>query len=457
MKKLRQKAHEKNFLIRLGEGIILKDGENHDQRATAHLIEHKDGSPITASSLDVEDVGERQRIPGFVNRMDLATGLRVTSHLNDVYNERGSGGFIHVYCASKHGNIVNVGLGDTQLEALKRGLVGDINSPFGGFLAFNSPVEWETAEFFGRMFIEGTLAPGYEPRVVGLLTKEARHKRRLLMEHPVVKLDDLRGESVLRFVEGGVLAQDPQDLAFDVRTQACVVSGNQANGESMDVSSLDDDIIEAVQFAINMGGMITSNTVLYALPRSLVGIGNGVGNRYFAARNGRASMEESLWNHVGDVRYWKRALFDTPFTFDDFADVLNEDFNLVVYSDAFFPKPDGLIEAIGIDRVKSAFANGKFEYVVKNAKGERKDRLIYLARANYGNNHRTYDRNLVAKAVVQPGICLGDRDAIAISNRFNVPMIFMVSEEKYLGRKRLMAEGRKDEARRIEGARRFSH
>jgi AICAR transformylase/IMP cyclohydrolase PurH len=448
-------------IIRLGDRIELKDGENHDQEGWAHRFFDIHGEPIGPSSLDAEDVGEKQRIPGYVNRMDLATGMRVVAHLNDCYNVRGtSPGFTHIYIASKHGNVVNVGLGDTQLDSLRRGLAGDVNSPFGGFLAFNSAIERDTAEFFGRMFIEGTLAPGYESGVVGLLTREENHKKRLLMEHGIVGLDDLRGKHGLRFIDGGVLAQEPQKLEFDIRTQACVVSGNQANRGGMSVDSLGDDVVDAAQLAINMGGMISSNTVLYALPQALVGIGNGVGNRYFAARNGRMAMEESLWNHSRNSRYTRRALAGTPFSVGDFVDVLADDFSLVVYSDAFFPHPDGFVEALGIDRVNSYFANGVLDYVVENAKGEREDRLMHLARANYGNNHGAYDGNLVAKAVVQPGLCLGDRDAMAISDRFRVPMIFMVSGTDYQRRKELLADGSEEaraEARKIEGMRRFSH
>jgi len=450
---------ESEPLMSLGDRTELKDGENHDQKGWARRFVDIHGEPVGVSLLDAQDVGARVVRTGYVNEMDLATASRVIAYINQRYNSRGD---THVFCSSKHGGAVVLGIGDTQLLAVRRALAGDINSPFGGFFASNMPIERGTAEFLNRAFFAGMLAPSYEDGVVGLLTSteltgSGSHDKRILIEHPVVTLAELDGEYRFRQVPGGIIAQTPQDLDFDVRTQACVVSGNQANDRSMKVSSLDDKLIAAAQLGVDMLGLITSNTVVYTIPNAVIGIGNGVGNRYQAARNGRANMEESLWNHVGDMRYWKRVLHSKPFSFDDFDEVLDPNFKLVVSSDGFYPQPDGVIESIGVDRVDSAFVNGQFRYVVENAIGERKDRFMYLARANYGNNHRTYDRNLVAKAVVQPGLCDGDPAARAISDLFGVPMIFLVDEGKYSERRELLRQGRREEAKKIEAVRRFSH
>lgn len=441
-------------LIRLGDSIELKDGENHKQEGWARRFVDIHGELIGVSLLDAPDVGAKVVIPGYINEMDLATASRVIAYINQKYNSRGG---THVFCSSKHGGAVVLGIGDTQLLAVKRALAGDINSPFGGFFASNMPIERGTAEFLNGAFFAGMLAPGYEDGVVGLLGDTEFHKKRILIEHPVVTLAELDGDYRFRQVPGGIIAQTPQNLDFDIREEACVVSGNQANGGSMRVSSLDDELIVAAQLGVDMLGLLTSNTVVYTTQNAVIGIGNGVGNRYQAARNGRANMEESLWNHVSNVRYWKRVLHGKPFSFDDFGEVLDPNFKIVVSSDGFYPDPDGFIESIGVDRVSAHFANGMFEYVVENAKGERKDRLMYLARANYGHHHGTYDRNLVAKVVVQPGLCDGDPASRAISDRFGVPMIFLVSEGKYSERRELLKSGRKNEARGIEGARRFSH
>ncbi len=433
----------------------LKDGENHDQSGSAWRRVDESGRPIGASVLDAEDVGTKQRIPGWVNWTDLGTCARVIAHLNDSYNRR-SDGVTYIFTASKHGGAVVVGLGETQIDAVRRGLAGDVNSPFGGFLGFNTPLERETAEFIDRMFIEGTFAPDYEEAVVDLLRSTERvsaHANRILARYPVRTLAELDGLIDYRTIKGGLLTQTPQNLRLDVRNQACVVSGNQRNGDSMDVSCLGDEIVSAAQLAVDMGGLIASNTVLYAVRNALVGVGNGVGNRYFAARNGRASIEESLWNNIGDKEHARRALYDTPFTLGDFRDVLDPDMKLVVYSDGFFPKPDALIEALGIDRVNPAFSGGVFNYAIP---GKPEQRML-LKRDNYTGE---YDGRLVAKAVVQPGLCLGDADAKAITNQFGIPMIFLVSQADYNRREELLAKGDSDskaEARKIEGARRFSH
>ena len=53
-----------------------------------------------------------------------------------------------------------------------------------------------------------------------------------------------------------------------------------------------------------------------------------------------------------------------------------------------------------------------------------------------------------------------DAEAKAITNRFGIPMVFLVSKADYLRREALLAKGdeaSKVEARKIEGARRFSH
>ena len=78
--------------------------------------------------------------------------------------------------------------------ALVKAMAGDVSSPFGGFVAFNTPLEIETAKLVDKMFIEGVIAPEFEEKTPELLkdtSKIKTHANRFLIQTGNLKPRDL--------------------------------------------------------------------------------------------------------------------------------------------------------------------------------------------------------------------------------------------------------------------------
>lgn len=431
--------------IMLGKGRELKGGENHHQEAYAFRIVSRGGKPgalpvpIGASVLDAEDLGAGKREMGWTNVCDAGTCLRTYTDMGEIFGKSGTPYFA---CASKHGRIVIAALGETQKKALMKALAADVNSPFGGIFGFNRPLEMGTAEALDRMFIEGVIAPGYEKGAPELLQDTGgvkAHANRFVLKMPGVITSDLNAaEWDMRFAGCAVIVQEyDSDPFLPLLDQAVVASGNGGETDILSLGKRYKGMTDDIKFAGNMARHLNSNLIVYAANRALVGFGNSRGSRVFAARDGRRNMEESVWNPITRPtdESWERALYGTPFERDEFEG-LGEDFNLVAFSDAFYPHPDAWIESVGIDRVSIDFNSKAFQCCGKK---------IILKRNNFDPN---YNPNLVTKAVVQPGGCMGDKYTLELSGKYNIPMVFTMTPEQF---KQYQA------GERVTGRRFFSH
>ena len=61
----------------------------------------------------------------------------------------------------KHANPCGVAIGDGPLQAYRRAFATDPTSAFGGIIAFNRPVDGDTAQAVSKQFVEVLLAPGF--------------------------------------------------------------------------------------------------------------------------------------------------------------------------------------------------------------------------------------------------------------------------------------------------------
>ena len=201
----------------------------------------------------------------------------------------------------KHANPCGVASATSLLDAYDRAFLTDTESAFGGIIAFNRPLDAETARsIVERQFVEVIVAPSVLAGVEEIVA--AKKNVRLLVTgewpaKPAPRLD-------YKKVNGGLLVQDADlALAGDLKT----VSKRQPSATEMA------DLL----FAWKVAKHVKSNAIVYAKDLGTVGVGAGQMSRVNSVRIAAAKAAAAGLEIKGSV----------------------------VASDAFFPFADGLITA----------------------------------------------------------------------------------------------------------------
>jgi phosphoribosylaminoimidazolecarboxamide formyltransferase/IMP cyclohydrolase len=228
----------------------------------------------------------------------------------------------------KHTNPCGCAEQPSLAEAWRKALECDPVSAFGGVIGINRSVDAETAREMAKIFVEAIAAPGYSPEALEIL----RAKKNLRLMQVLPGTDPL----VVKSISGGYLAQTA-DTARLSRAAAIVKSKRNPTEEEW----------AAMEFGWKVAKHVKSNAIVYARPGQVVAVGAGQMSRVDSVRIGAM-----------------KALLPLP--------------GAVVASDAFFPFPDGVEEA------------------VKNG----------------------------ATAFIQPGGSVRDDEVVAAADRLGVAMVF---------------------------------
>ena len=421
--------------IKLKEVAQLKGGENSHQAAQLLADVERAGKNVYTGS----DIGDPKEVnPGWTSGGDIGAVLRTSINLGEIYRNSNTP---CIAVNSKHTRPVVIAKGRTQLEATIKAIAGDLNSPFGGVWGFNTGLEYDTSQFLKRMFFVGVVAPEYEKQAAELL------KDKILVETGNLNsgnIDPFRGS--LQPLPLGYFLEQEREPAFDVTNEAVVVTGNNGNP---DITSLDAQLLDDIEFAGNAAIYLASNLVFYVHDGAIAGLGDGCGARTVAARKARNMLQDSAYAALSadTLKTWSRALYDTPFGMDDFEGTIKMPIRLVAFSDAFFPKLDGFVETAGIDRINEDFQSQRVKY-----KEGKETKTFIPKRDNY--NPR-YDRALIPEVVVQPGGSLGDKVILPIAEQYDVKMVFTMTPEQF----ELYKAGEKDPITKkpVTGRRFFGH
>ena len=197
----------------------------------------------------------------------------------------------------KHANPCGVAIADTLLEAYDKAFKTDPESSFGGIIAFNQPLDAETAQaIVDRQFVEVIIAPSVLDGVSDIIA--AKKNVRLLV-------CGVFGESApyqdYKRVAGGLLVQDNDKLLTNELT---IVTAREPSGDEM----------RDLLFAWKVAKYVKSNAIVYAKDSRTIGVGAGQMSRINSARIAGIKAE-----HAGLV---------VP--------------GSVMSSDAFFPFADGI-------------------------------------------------------------------------------------------------------------------
>ncbi|MFN7996028.1 MAG: bifunctional phosphoribosylaminoimidazolecarboxamide formyltransferase/IMP cyclohydrolase [Bryobacteraceae bacterium] len=180
-------------------------------------------------------------------------------------------------------------------ESYQKAFECDPVSAYGGVVAFNRPLDEETARECAKTFLEVIAAPDYSAEALAVLT--AKKNLRLL------KVSAVAPGLVVKSISGGYLAQTPDIVRLD-RTAAQVKTKRAPTDEEW----------IALEFAWKVVKHVKSNAIVFTRAGQTVGVGPGQTSRVDSVKI--AAM---------------KALLPLAGT--------------VVGSDAFFPFPDGVEEA----------------------------------------------------------------------------------------------------------------
>jgi phosphoribosylaminoimidazolecarboxamide formyltransferase/IMP cyclohydrolase len=201
-------------------------------------------------------------------------------------------------CIVKHLSPCGIASSNTLAGAYPSALASDPVSAFGGVIAVNRPFDGEVSSLLGDLFIECIIAPGFTSEGLEILSQRGNLR---LLDMPEVSLAP---PYELRSVNQGLLRQsldngDPPDAEWKVVTQRHPDEGEW----------------ESLKFAWKACQHVKSNAVLFAVGEATVGIGGGQPNRIDCVR---IAAERAGDNARGAV----------------------------MASDAFFPFPDSVVEAV---------------------------------------------------------------------------------------------------------------
>jgi phosphoribosylaminoimidazolecarboxamide formyltransferase/IMP cyclohydrolase len=207
--------------------------------------------------------------------------------------------------AIKHNNPCGVALSEKSLaDSFRKAKACDPVSIFGGVIAFNRPVDEETARELKDIFLEIVIAPSFTAEAKAVLSSAKR-----LLNIRLLELDmsePQRGGYDLRRVRGGLLMQEWDTGTVDVR--ACKVATERKPSA---------DEYRALDFAWRVCRHVKSNTIVFASPDQVLGVGAGQMSRIDSTKI--AVMRAAT--HGLDLK------------------------GSAVASDAFYPFRDGLDEA----------------------------------------------------------------------------------------------------------------
>ena len=209
----------------------------------------------------------------------------------------------------KHANPCGVALAEDLETAYARALECDPVSAYGGIIAVNRPLDAAAAARIVTLFTEVVVAPDADEAALALFAK--RRNLRLLLTG---SMPDARaaGET-FRSVRGGFLLQSADRARLTAGDLKIVTKRAPSERE-----------VEDMLFAFTIAKHVKSNAIVFAKDGRTAGIGAGQMNRRDSARIAALRALESAH------------LAGRPVSFAEGS---------ACASDAFFPFPDGLIQA----------------------------------------------------------------------------------------------------------------
>ncbi len=268
--------------IALSRSAVLRYGENPHQKAALYIPAGREASGLAgARQLQGKELS-------YNNLVDLDAAWSLAQEFAQP-----------AAIIVKHSNPCGTAEQPTLAEAYRQALACDPVSAFGSVMAFNRPLDGETAGEVAKLFVECIVAAGYDPAAREALA--GKKNLRLLEIGADEPATETRWE--LKRISGGVLAQDPDTRRLS-EADLKVASKRRPTSEE----------IHTMLFAWKVVKHVKSNAIVFARGGRTLGVGAGQMSRVDSVRIAVMKAQDSLAG-------------------------------CVLASDAFFPFPDGVEEA----------------------------------------------------------------------------------------------------------------
>ncbi len=170
----------------------------------------------------------------------------------------------------KHANPCGASIAADAREAYLHAWEADKTSAYGGIIAFNRPLDAQTATaIVERQFVEVIAAPACAPDALAVL--DARQNIRVLETGPLAGASP--GEIELKSVSGGLLVQSRDESVIDDLTL------KQVTRRAPEAAELAD-----LLFAWRICKFVKSNAIVFARDVRTIGIGAGQASRVVSTR-----------------------------------------------------------------------------------------------------------------------------------------------------------------------------
>lgn len=227
----------------------LRYGENPHQQAAFYKTPLYDGMTLAnATQLHGKELS-------YNNIQDTNAALEALSELTEP-----------AAVVVKHMNPCGVAVGRTISQAFERAHAADPISIFGGIVALNREVDFETADALRNIFLEIIIAPSFSEAALDRL-KEKKNLRLLTLD--MGQMTGMR----LTAVAGGLLVQDGDDMTLDDASCQIVTDRRPTAAEWEDL-----------KLAWRVVKHVKSNAIVVAKDETTIGIGAGQMNRVGAAK-----------------------------------------------------------------------------------------------------------------------------------------------------------------------------
>ncbi|MBB3332227.1 phosphoribosylaminoimidazolecarboxamide formyltransferase/IMP cyclohydrolase [Halomonas campaniensis] len=171
----------------------------------------------------------------------------------------------------KHANPCGVAVGATAVEAYDKAFATDPTSAFGGIIAFNVPLDAETARaIIDRQFVEVIIAPGVAAEAAEIVAEKQNVRLLDVGQHWPGERQHAHD---LKRVTGGLLVQD-RDLGMVGRDELTVVTERVPTEQEM----------RDLAFAWKVAKYVKSNAIVYAKDGQTIGVGAGQMSRVYSAK-----------------------------------------------------------------------------------------------------------------------------------------------------------------------------
>ncbi|MDR1419536.1 MAG: bifunctional phosphoribosylaminoimidazolecarboxamide formyltransferase/IMP cyclohydrolase [Treponema sp.] len=228
--------------------------------------------------------------------------------------------------AVKHNTPCGIGLGPDLAEAYAKTYACDPLSIFGGIVAVNVPLDKETAEKLGELFLEIVAAPDFDPEALEILEKK-KNLRIMRAARPPKETHEYIA------VDGGLLVQETDRKLFEKWDIVTKTKPEPAD-------------IRDMVFGMRAVTFVKSNAILIVKDEAASGIGGGQVNRIRAAEQALEQSRKTIAEAAKTAASGEAA---SAFAGGKSARVLA--------SDAFFPFPD-VVEAAAAAGIKAIIQPG---------------------------------------------------------------------------------------------------